>query len=318
MTYKQEPPFALQIELVEGCSLRCAFCGLQGIRRKAGSYRFMSAATVGRIVEELARLHWTARIEFAMHGEPSVHPRLTDVIARVRAGLPKASLMMLTNGTGFLQDTTRRIDAVLDAGLNTLGIDRYEGVPWADKILATYSGKYSITNVPPTGHGVRRVGHKDIIIGAGIHSALKKSPADALCNHCGAAAPLNALAAGKRCAKPFRELAIRWDGHVALCCNDFRGVCKAGSVLTEPLDKLWNGPVFNAARCHLYHGLRTVGTCQGCDALSTRVGLLPDKLGKQALPKPTPQDRRTLLAACSGVPYTAPVRRPWEPKGEER
>ena len=37
---EQTPPYSIQIELVEGCNLRCSFCGLQGIREEGSDKRF--------------------------------------------------------------------------------------------------------------------------------------------------------------------------------------------------------------------------------------------------------------------------------------
>ena len=38
----QESPFAVQIELTEGCNLFCKFCGIRGIRKKPNDFKFMS------------------------------------------------------------------------------------------------------------------------------------------------------------------------------------------------------------------------------------------------------------------------------------
>jgi hypothetical protein len=40
---KQESPFAIQIELTEGCNLFCSFCGIHGIRSSAKDYEFMKS-----------------------------------------------------------------------------------------------------------------------------------------------------------------------------------------------------------------------------------------------------------------------------------
>jgi hypothetical protein len=78
--YRQDPPFAVQIELVEGCTLSCDFCGVNGIREKPGNFKFMSDLMVMQVATRLQyamRDHgWNPRIEFAMHGEPSMHPAL--------------------------------------------------------------------------------------------------------------------------------------------------------------------------------------------------------------------------------------------------
>ena len=81
---------------------------------------------------------------------------------------------------------------------------------------------------------------KDIsVANSGVHATLN--------NHCGAGAPLNDNAQGKRCAKPFRELSIRWNGKIAICCNDWRGIYKCGDINKEDIDTIWNNDAFNMA-----------------------------------------------------------------------
>jgi hypothetical protein len=80
----------------------------------------------------------------------------------------------------------------------------------------------------------------------------------------------------------------------------------------DGLDEVWNGDAMYAARVKLYHGERDFGPCAKCDATSYRVGLLPDKLGKQTLPKPDAKVKAMLAKALAGKPYATPVLRPWE------
>ena len=51
--FKQDAPFSLQIELTEGCNLYCKFCGIRGIRKRAGDYKFMTISTAKEIVNKL-------------------------------------------------------------------------------------------------------------------------------------------------------------------------------------------------------------------------------------------------------------------------
>lgn len=314
--YRQDPPFAVQIELTEGCTLACEFCGVNGIREKPGNFKYMTwemiASTANRLAEAIAHHGWNPRIEFAMHGEPSMHPAIIEAIRVLRSALPKQSMVMFSNGSGFFHNTT--LNAVLEAGINTIGLDAYEHVNIVPRLMASYDGKYPVYRYPEQKehnlHSGRRVGHRDIVIiqdiskaDTGNHSTLN--------THCGGGMePGPVLAA--RCAKPFREFAIRWDGNVALCCNDFRGIYKVGNIRDMDVDDLWNLPAFNAARRKLQVRDRAFTPCQWCNAKSMRVGLLPDKLGKVTLPAPSPADDAVIAQAVAGEPYTAPVRRGWE------
>lgn len=306
---KQAPPFCIQVEFSEGCNLACSFCGINGIREKPGKFKFMDLYTAHMLAMSIANAGWTSRIEFAMHGEPSLHPDVLRMVSAFRQYLPN-QLMMTSNGGGLLKSPRQQIEDLFDAGLNVLAIDEYQSVGiW--KKLRERLGDYPYLEYPDdkgaSPHrrwpkGTRQlILIKDITVAeTGNHSVLN--------NHCGSGAPLEQVNA--RCAKPFRELAVRWDGSVALCCNDWRGWHRVGHVLENSVEEIWQSPVFQSARRYLYHGMRDFKPCQGCNAKSYRVGLLPDKLGKETLPKPDEQDAENVRPLDQ--PLSPIVRRPWE------
>src|SRR5580765_2518673 len=97
--YKQEPPFSLQIETTQGCNLFCTFCGLRGIQEKSGGpYRFMTKEILTSLITQVTDLGWNPRVEFAMHGEPTMHPDYIGMVALAYSIHPKLQLMLTTNG----------------------------------------------------------------------------------------------------------------------------------------------------------------------------------------------------------------------------
>lgn len=313
--YIQAPPYAIQIELAEGCNLRCSFCGLNGIRGRENNVKAMSVNHAFIIAERIREADWHPRIEFAMHGEPSLNPNFIQILKEFRLRLPKGSHMMMTsNGAGFVKNPTQLVDEVV-AEVNVLALDDYENVNLVPKILEHYKGNYPPKFYPAepeaNPHRRRKIQEHDFVIVQDISEATKGTHST-LNNHAGCGAPKNGNGQGKRCAKPFRELSIRWDGSIAICCNDWRGYYKCGNAIHQSLEEIWQGEAFVAARRKLYHGLRDFGPCAGCDAISYRPGLLPDQLGKQTLPLPTAKDQAAIDRALAGQPYTLPVWRPWE------
>jgi radical SAM protein with 4Fe4S-binding SPASM domain len=320
----QDPPNAVQIELVEGCNLRCTFCGLSGIREpKAHNFKFIEEKTLVNTMRGIAEAGWNPRIEFAMHGEPTMHPEVVRMVRLTRELGPHLHIMMTSNGGGLLRKPgpAANVEALFSAGLNVLALDDYRGVGLVPKIREAWKARTTSEPLVQTyeypqqdaGNPHRRVRYDQHILSfveditsatTGTHSSLN--------NHAGAGAPLNDSGAGKRCAKPFRELAVRWDGSVAVCCNDWRGTYKCGNVNDIGVDGVWQSSEMDAARQKLYYGQRDFGPCKGCDATSYRVGLLPDKYGKEVMPKPGVYTSRTIARALAGDPLTAPVLRPWE------
>lgn len=320
----QEPPFAIQLEPVEGCSLACSFCGLQAIRdngadawlevhgKNSVPYRFATSALIERVALEIKRLGWNPRIEFAMHGEPTMHPDLPLLIRLVRKHLRRVYIMVTTNGSGIT--TAERIGALFDAGLNTLAFDMYKHAKWRS---TTYQAllKYANDNA---GMGFYRYPRDDA--GNPHHRQMLKritvindisdnsSGTHQLTNQGGNSGSVEALQ--QRCAKPFRELSIRWNGMVALCCDDWKGEYKVGNAAAMPLDELWNHPRFEAARRVLYRGDRAdIKVCSGCNVRTYRNGLLPDKMGKETMLDPDTNTYTTITSAQAGKVFSIKLKR---------
>ena len=313
MSYIQESPFAIQIEMTEGCNRMCSFCGINGIRKKAGDYKFMTLELATSVAWKIKESGWNSRIEFAMHGEPTLNPNCALIIKIFSTILPKHQLMMTTNGTCLTKDNLTLLFA---SGLTILAVDNYENTiavetikNWFDKSsLQVYSYPMESEGNP---HRRQKKGVKFISLIEDINGAVKGTHSS-MNNHCGSAAPLNDKGVGKRCAKPFRELSIRWDGHVSGCCNDFRGVLKCGNVVIDTLPEIWMSERFEALRSCVYNGLRVLPPCKGCDATSYRVGCLPDKLGKRSYDKPTYAEYDIILLALDEIPLSPINKRPWE------
>ncbi len=322
--FRQEPPFAVQVELAEGCNLYCDFCGLQGIReQKEKNFKFMTKDTARSLADQIRDLGWNPRIEFAMHGEPTMNPDYISIVKIFRRRLPKHHLMMTSNGGGLLRPpgVVQSLVDLFDAGLNIFAFDAYEYVRIKDKVdtallsMPSNAG-FDVHRYPdekefsphnrygPKARKFIRV--QDIsVASAGTHSVLNNHTG---CGSKGLKRPMEA-----RCAKPFRELAVRWDGNVAICCNDWRGYFKVGNVVTDGLDEVWQHERMNSARRYLMKGDRkSVYPCTICDAKSYRVGLLPDKKGQQKMRPPNELDRKYVSEAVKGKPYTASVKREYE------
>lgn len=320
----QMPPFSIQIELTEGCNLGCSFCGLRGMRETGTKpWFFLSKATAERIADEIKRVGWNSRLIFSMHGEPTLNPNVVRLIALFRRKLPNAIMSLMTNGYGLVhgfgskdpcKTILERVEALRAAGLNDLIVDYYSDK--GDARIVEDALKESDLPIAHLAPGVPLYSSSYKKFRVLFNPPIQNSTSvnRHLCNHCGAAAPLDMSYAGKRCARPFREMTFRFDGSVALCCNDFRGEYPIGNICTQDIDELWQHKRFEAARILLYAGKREFKPCLGCNALSHRVGLLPDARGKEDMPEPS---EKTLAYAKSISKKNAPlsqiiITRPWE------
>jgi hypothetical protein len=325
MEYQQEEPFTLKVELTYGCNLRCGFCGMNGIKDERRTYDFMEPDTMRRLMAMVRDAEWNPRVELTMRGEPSLHPHREEMVAIVRAHLPGASIMMTSNGGGFLHrdpvEVRNRLVGVFAVGLNILALDDYEHaniVPrlrdaWYAEPTSWIEAYEYPEDADGNPHRRRRPNDHHLVFMKDLTGTTKGTHnVRRINNHCGAAAPLD-FSVQKRCAHPFRELAVRWDGRLALCCNDWRGGMVLPTVFeVGDIDQLWNHRALTAVRRMLYHNKRTAGPCAGCTAVSYRTGLLPDKMGKVVLPAPSLADMAAIKDACAPGPLVLPVLRPWE------
>ena len=333
MSYRQGNPYVIHIEFAEGCNLRCGFCGLNAIRGKENDYKLMTRETAESVSKQMASLGWNSRVEIAMHGEPTMNPDFLELIAIFRQHLPKAYILLESNGGGIMGATsTETVQEMFGAGLSTLALDEYQTIKLVPKILEKIKQEqgcgfletgdklfddsvtfYDYPSCGSVGNPHKRNTKKRLIwirpidvSTSGTHSKLS--------NHAGSGAPKNYKAEGRRCAKPFREFNVRWNGEVATCCNDWRGVFPLGSIHEQGLDEIWHSEEMYAIRRNLYHGQRDFGACDGCDTLSMRPGILPDHLGKEELPEPSEADLVLIAETLKKGPLTSPVLRPWEVK----
>lgn len=298
MRYRQDPPFSIQVEFTEGCNRGCDFCGLQGMRKTGKEpFYFMSKETATRIADEIVRVGWHSRIIFSMHGEPTLNKNWLNIIKLFRKKLPNAVMSIMTNGLGIKHsqsDMGTMLSRISKSGLNDLIIDMYTPNDDGHQIKEFCEDNNIDYQILDKGIPLYSSSHTRfrILFNPPIQTDEGAAINRHLCNHCGAAAPLDFSYEGKRCARPFREMTFRYDGSVALCCNDFRGQYPIGNINDRDIEDIWQDKRFQAARILLYAGERNVFVpCRGCNALSHRVGLLPDLKGQQEMPEATDKIR---------------------------
>ncbi len=319
-SYKQEAPFSIQVELAKGCNLQCSFCGINGFQEKPNSnFNFMTLGTAERIAEEISFANWNSRIEFAMHGEPTMNKQWLDIIAIFRKHLPKAQLMVTSNAGGIVasKDIQGTVLKFFKNGGDILAVDEYMGIKLCDKVrrgideFELEDEGITVYEYPAdkAGNPHQRSKKKFLTFIAPIDVSKTGTHSD-LNNHCGSGGELDTSMSTKRCAKPFREISFNWDGSVNLCCNDFIGEYHCGNIHNSDIEDLWNNEYFQAARRFLMVPDRNaLRPCRGCTAKSHRVGLLPDKKGKDTMSEPTDADRETVLDALAGGPDRGPTKR---------
>lgn len=263
----------------------------------------------------MARVGWKCKFVFAMHGEPTLNPAFIDIVATFRKHLPKAVFHMYSNGYGMnhAKDTSEYLDRLFEAGMNDILVDCYTAKGDWNFVEKIDIEKYNVVTLEPgVPYYYPKQGRRICLLPPIAEDDTNKMTRR-LANHCGAAFPLDDSFNNKRCTFPFRELDVRWNGQVCLCCDDFRGEYPIANIHDMPIEDLWNHPRFHAARVMLYNNDRRFRPCQGCTHVSVRVGFLPDKMGKKTLPPITPEIRRMAEDVSKDGPCAEKIyKRPWE------
>ena len=311
-------PNVIKIEFAQGCNRHCKFCGVNGI---ADSH-FLTEKTLRKIIAVVTTANRDFRIELGMHGEPLLNPNALLFLRTIKATLPKCWVQLITNGDK-IRGHSFSIPHLLQY-VDDLAMDCYDMT--FEKIYAeqeTLKQALPSVDVEVMQNGVgfyaeKKKNHKRILLippldiqtNMDVRSRKIKS-------HCGAGVnPTEVvIKKDKRCHLPFRQLAFRWDGKVAICCDDFRGELPIVDVMDENIQHfadVWWHPVFNACRRIIFHKGRHLTPCNKCNDPGNRLGLLPDPMGKMTLREPTKEDFDLWQKAVANGPLAKIKKREWE------
>ena len=253
----------ISIEISSLCNRKCAWCPVAYNTRPDER---MAGDVLARILADLKAVDYAGRVELYIYNEPTRElAYLTTVISLVRNALPKACIMIATNGD-YLRGTGN-IMQLYAAGLNQLLINCYtKGLydrrkKWVDAMpdsIKRDSGVYA--NTGPRSRIIDIVDkHDPDNFGAGVFK---------LVNRAGGIPqfmPALTKPAVRMCVKPFRILNINWNGDALICCMDYHGKVKIGNVAAHGVVGLWEHPVMQAYRRKLYVKNRDMLLCRECD-----------------------------------------------------
>lgn len=270
---------SIGIETGAVCNRRCYFCPNAYAERPD---EWMPDEVFDKIVSDLAKLRYDGRVEFYIYNEPTRDPRLLKLISKVRGRLPKACLMINTNGDYF----KKRGDIVrlFEVGLNQLQINVYNAAEQAGKATSTAKGAKSsqarfdklqswidaIPGVSQTASLYQKIppSRRAAKVVKKWGGGEAKGGVNHISNRSGNIPDLKPLLdepMERGCTKPFRFLNINWMGDAILCCNDYHGETTVGNVRERSLEDLWNDGVLQVYRLKLQNKDRDLFFCAGCD-----------------------------------------------------
>lgn len=238
----------VEIETVNRCNGNCDFCP---VSKKADSreYKEMSQELFERIIQQLARLNYSGRLALFSNNEPFLDEHILERHKYAREKLPNARMHLFTNGTLLTIDKFIEIMKYLDE----LIIDNYQ---------------QELKLIKPC---------KEIEVYCEEHPELKKKvtivlrkPHEILSSRGGVAPNRKELIsyAEAKCVLPFKQMIIRPDGKVSLCCNDPLGKVTLGDLAKDSILDVWNNDRFKMVRKCLSEGRAKWKQCEFCDVFN--------------------------------------------------
>jgi len=278
-------PRTIQIETQTGCNADCVFCdyGISSRTQPAGR---MPPELFRRIVEECAE-NGVRRISPYLTNEPLADDRLPDLLADAGRRIPRAKIVLTTNGHFLSGEMAKRLLA-LDPPLHAIhvsfqGTDRtaYEaqmrGGLQFERTLANLEAfarrlrdecrtrpRLQVTMVATRGLDTR----KAIAFWADRGIAAKCTVLDNRGGNvagAGALALLPRMSPYRNCPRLMKQMYVHFNGDVVLCCVDNSRTVVLGNAARQTLREIWNSPgAVEHRRRYIareFEGLPLCGTC---------------------------------------------------------
>lgn len=282
-------PHVLVVEPTSHCNLQCIMCPSPALKSPRG---YMSTEVYDKVLRE-AIAGGVHRIRFVGLGEPTLHPRLAEMVRAAKKGGLYTEVS--TNATLL----TRELGAALiDAGLDEIGfsLDAVDeasferirkGAKYRDVVAnieqflelcrAAGSSRAPITvarmvlmddsDIPAFEHGwggkVDSLQFNLMRVYAGAKlTRLRRRPTEE-------GAPATQIKRPVRCRQVMNHLIVCWDGAVGLCNQSSVLV---GDVKSAPLEAIWRGHAMERVRGlhRAYEGGR-VDVCRACPVMEAAV-----------------------------------------------
>lgn len=238
----------VEIETINRCNGLCDFCPVSK-NRDPREYKKMSEELFQNIIGQLADMNYSGKLALFSNNEPFLDEDILERHQYARKRLPNARMHLFTNGTLLTLDKFVELVQYLDE----LIIDNYQ---------------QELKLIKPC---------KEIVAYCEEHSELKKKvtivlrkPHEILSTRGGDAPNRKNMVSydGVRCVLPYKQLIIRPDGSVSLCCNDPLGRNTLGDLTKESIMEVWNGQRFRVIREALYRGRENWAHCKYCDVFN--------------------------------------------------
>lgn len=238
-------PCLISIETINRCNSTCAFCP---VNRNAETRPFekMDEDLFKKIIAELKEMQYEGYLNLYVNNEPFIDTRIEDWYLYAHQQLPKAKMLLYTNGT--LLDRTRFVK-ILPA-LEKCIINNYaENLKIHDNLLDIQkmiqeNKKYQDKDITIQ---IRYI--KEILTNRAGDAPNKKRK---IKNH-------------MVCVMPYTDITIYPGGTVGLCCSDALEKTNLGNLRNSTIQEIWNSTQYQKLRKMIGQDRSKYSFCEGCD-----------------------------------------------------
>lgn len=238
----------VEMETFNRCNGNCAFCPVNR-RADPRQPRKMEESLFREIIRQLAALGFSGKVHLYSNNEPLLDDRIFDFARLAHEKLADARIVLSTNGTLLTREKFLRLIDSVDELVVDNYCDNFTFRPNIREIIEL-SGKNPVWNSKTR---VTMRYENEIMTSRGGASPNKMDLA-------GKTLPFGCLA-------PFKQLIIRPDGKLGLCCNDALGKTTLGDAAAQPLVEAWNGEPYAEIRKAVMNTREAVDICRRCDTL---------------------------------------------------
>ena len=227
----------VEIETNSRCNRGCHYCPVAVDPRDGQE---MSEELFRSILDQLAAMNFRGRLSPHFFGEPLLDARLPRLMALAREKLPKARIVIYTNGDALTPNKAR---ALLDAGVSLFVVTFEAGESKAFRDTRAALPRWTLRRRFLVRHFTADV----------------KSPFNR-----GGSVQFDAELHQATCHAPSSTLVVDAWGKLKLCPNDYYGREDWGDLTVSRLADLWDLPTFRATRRELLRGEFKKDICRTC------------------------------------------------------
>jgi hypothetical protein len=208
----------VEIENHSYCNRTCWFCPNARLDRRSSNI-LMQDSVYEKILSNLESIGYSQTFAWSRYHEPLAHDSIYDRIALARRRLPRAHLLVISNGDYLNRDTLQKLE---DAGLDRMMLDLYlpdgqeRDAAEIRSALEKFRSRTGLALSPIGDYDSRCLGSKiSITMGIPLYSAANMSSRGGLVKIDG----LENFQRTAVCFNPVHSVTVDYNGKCVLCCQ---------------------------------------------------------------------------------------------------